>query len=57
MDSLLLLLVLGDLLRPDDAVKLVYLVDVGWLLVVQMLVEGCHGMLHVQGQLIATGAA
>ena len=57
MNPLLLLLVLGDLLRPNDAVQLFYLVHVGRLLVVQVLIEGRHGMLHVQGEPVAARAA
>ena len=57
VNTLLLLLVLGDLLRPNDAVQLVYLVHMGRLLVVEVLIEGRHGMLHVQGELVAARAA
>ena len=57
VNTLLLLLVLGDLLRPNNTVQLVYLVHMGRLLVVEVLIEGRHGMLHVQGELVAARAA
>ena len=51
VDSLLFLLMLGDFLGADDAVQLVDLVNVTRLLVVKVLVEGGHGVLHVHSQL------
>ena len=56
MDPLLLLLVLGDLLGPNDAVQLVDLVDMSRFLVVKMLVESRHRVLHIYGELLFTSS-
>ena len=50
VDSLLFLLMLGHFLRSDDTVELIDLVDVCRLFVVKVLVEGGHGVLHVESQ-------
>ena len=47
VDPLLLLLVLGDFLRADYTVELIDFIGMLGLLVVQMLVEGRHSVLHV----------
>ena len=47
VDPLLLLLVLGDFLRAYYTVELIDFIGMLGLLVVQMLVEGRHSVLHV----------
>ena len=56
MDPLLLLLVLRNLLRPDYTVELVDFISMLWLFIVQMLIEGCDCVLHVQRKM-ATAAS
>ena len=56
MDSLLLLLVLRNLLRPDYTVELIDFISMLWLFIIQMLVESCDRVLHVQRKM-TTGAA
>ena len=57
MDPLLLLLVLRNLLRPDYTVELVDFISMLWLFVVQMLVEGCDCVLHVQRKMTTAAAS
>lgn len=47
MDPLLLLLVLSDFLRSNDARELVDLLRFYILLVCQVVLEGCYSVLHL----------
>ena len=57
MDSLLLLLVLRNLLRPNYTVELIDYISMLWLFVVQMLVESRDCVLHVQRKMTAAASS